>query len=227
MGTDAVTKARIGLFGGTFNPVHAGHIQAALTVRSRLGLREVLFIPSYIPPHKETIDLAPAADRLEMVRLAVRDDPGLAASPVEVEARETSYAILTLDKMKSRYPGAWLFFILGTDAFVEIESWRDYRHLLEECRWIIMTRPGCSAEDARRVLDGRRAGRSRVLANGEPLGEEDLSRHRFFFLDVDARDISSSAVREAVRNGRPLTGLVPPAVEAYIHSHHLYRKDNG
>jgi len=220
-------KARIGLFGGTFNPVHSGHVHASRAVRSRLGLDEVLLIPSYIPPHKETRDLAPAADRLEMVRLAVQDCPGLQASPVEVEARQTSYAYLTLDRMKSLYPGAWLFFILGTDAFVEIETWRDYRHLLEECRWAIMSRPGCAREDALRISGGHQAGLSRLLEGGEPPGDDELVRARFFFLDVDALDISSSAVREAVRRGRPLTGLVPPAVEAYILSHHLYRKDNG
>jgi nicotinate-nucleotide adenylyltransferase len=222
-----MSRARIGLFGGTFNPVHAGHVHAARTVRARLGLREVLLIPSYIPPHKETTDLAPAADRLEMVRLAVRGEAGLTASPIEVDARQTSYAILTLDRMKDIYPGAWLFFILGTDSFVEIETWRDFRHLLEECRWAVLSRPGCAREDALQVQEGRLGGPSRALAEGEALGEDDLERGRFFFLDVDALDISSSAVRAAVRSGRPLAGLVPTAVEDYIRSHHLYRKENG
>lgn len=222
-----MAKTRIGLFGGTFNPVHNGHIHAARAVQSRLGLREVLLIPSYLPPHKETTGLAPAADRLEMARLAVRDWPGLTASAVEVEARETSYAVLTLDKMKAAYPGARLFFLLGTDAFAEIETWKDHRHLLAECRWVVMTRPGCAPEDARRVLDSRQAALSRVLAADERLRERELARSRFIFLDVDALDISSSAVRAAVRSGRPLAGLVPPAVEDYIRSHQLYRKDNG
>ncbi|MBN2206714.1 MAG: nicotinate (nicotinamide) nucleotide adenylyltransferase [Candidatus Aminicenantes bacterium] len=226
-GADAMPRARIGLFGGTFNPVHSGHIHAARAVRDRLEFREVLLIPSYRPPHKGTVGLAPAQDRLAMVRLAVRDCPGLAASAVEVEARETSYAVLTLDKMKAAYPGARLFFVLGTDAFAEIETWKDYRHLLEECLWVIMSRPGGARADARRVLGSRPAALCRVLTAGERLRDADLARVRFIFLDVDALDISSSAVREAVRNGRPIAGLVPPAVEDYLRSHQLYRKDNG
>lgn len=222
-----MSRTRIGLFGGTFNPVHSGHLHAAQRVRERLDLDEVFLIPSYIPPHKETRDLAPAADRLEMVRLAVRELPGLTASALEVEVRETSYAILTLNKMKCLYPGAWLFFILGTDAFAEIDTWKDYPHLLDECRWIVMSRPGCSREAAETALGGLAADRTRVLGDVEPIGEEDLARDRIFFLDVDALAVSSSAVREAVRDGRSLAGLVPAAVEAYIRSHHLYLNDNG
>jgi nicotinate-nucleotide adenylyltransferase len=221
-----VTKDRIGLFGGTFNPVHSGHIHAAQRVRVKFGLREVLLVPSYIPPHKETGDLAPAADRLEMVRLAVQGHPGLTACGLEVEAGETSYAILTLAQMKNRHSGARLFFILGTDAFLEIETWKDYRQLLEECHWIVMTRPGWPRDRAATVLGGRYADRSHLLTDSETPDEDLFVRDRIFFMDVDALDISSSQVREAVRSGRPLAGLVPAAVESYIRSRHLYQKDN-
>jgi nicotinate-nucleotide adenylyltransferase len=222
-----MAKDRIGLFGGTFNPVHSGHLHAAQRVRARFGLREVLFIPSFIPPHKETRDIAPAADRLEMVWLAVRGLPGLTACTVEVEARQTSYTVLTLDTMKNRYPGAWLFFVLGTDAFLEIETWRDHRHLLEECHWIVMTRPGWPRDRVAAALGDFHGKRSHLLAESETPDEDLFGRARIIFMDVDALDISSSAIREAVRSGRPLGDLVPAAVEAHIRSRHLYQKDNG
>jgi nicotinate-nucleotide adenylyltransferase len=218
-----MAQDRIGLFGGTFNPIHAGHLHAATRARETFGLGEVLLVPSFFPPHKESRDLAPAADRLEMVRLAVRGRPGLAACPVEVEAGVTSYAVATVDKMRDRYPAARLFYIVGTDAFAEIETWKDHRRLLEECQWIVLTRPGWPDAGPESVLGGRWAGRTRRLADGEAPDEDLFLNARIIIWDAAALAISSSQVRETVRSGRSLAGLVPAAVEAYIRSRHLYQ----
>ncbi|MDD8015168.1 MAG: nicotinate-nucleotide adenylyltransferase [Acidobacteriota bacterium] len=215
-------KPRIGLFGGTFNPIHQGHLKAAEEVRSRLSLSRVLFIPSFIPPHKQTRDVAPPEDRLRMVELACRSHPHFVASAVEVEARETSYSIITIEKIKKLYPRAWLLFILGVDAFLEIETWRDYRRVLEECRFAVMTRPGYALEDAGHLLAGRLRDRTREVT--APLGPGDrlFSRARIFLVPIEALDVSSTEIRKKIRNGDAIDGLLPPEVAEYIRKHRLY-----
>jgi len=215
-------KPRIGLFGGTFNPIHEGHLKAAEEVRKRLSLSRVLFIPSSTPPHKETRDVAPPEDRLRMVELACGSNRHFIASAVEVEARETSYSIITITKIKKLYPRTWLIFILGVDAFLEIETWRDYRRVLEECRFAVMTRPGYAMEDAGRVLGGRLFGKT--LEVKEPVGPEDLlfARNRIFLVPIRALDISSTEVRKRISAGAGIEGLVPPEVAEYIRERRLY-----
>lgn len=113
---------RLGIFGGTFNPVHMGHLIVAENVRDRLSLDMVLFVPAHIPPHK-SVDVAPARDRLEMVRLAVKDNPLFAVSDIELRRQEKSYTVDTLWEIKSQ-TNADLFFILGSEAFLQIHTWR-------------------------------------------------------------------------------------------------------
>jgi nicotinate-nucleotide adenylyltransferase len=216
-------RDRIGLFGGTFNPVHSGHIKAAEDVRTAFRLQEVLIVPSYIPPHKESGDIASADDRFRMVELACRGRDGLVPSRVEVDARETSYSVLTLAKIRKLYPGAWIFFILGTDAFLEIETWREYERVLAECLFIVMTRPGRRLESAAGVLGGRLRDRIHMIGEGEEPGEALFSRFGVFLLPLKALDISSTDVRDRARHGRSLEGLVPGPVADYIRDRHLYR----
>ena len=143
----------IGLFGGTFDPIHLGHLRAAAEVRRLARLDRILFIPSYIPPHKAGGGAAPAADRLRMVELACRRRAGFEVSPIEVEARGKSYSIRTLRKIRALSPAARLFFIVGIDAFLDIGTWHEYEKVLAECLFIVTGRPGFELE--------RAAGRSR------------------------------------------------------------------
>jgi nicotinate-nucleotide adenylyltransferase len=124
--------AKIGLFGGTFNPIHLGHIKAAKIIDERFFLDKVFFIPSYIPPHKESFHVASPKHRLKMVELAVEPYPHFYPSPIEIDAGGMSYSIVTLKKMKTQYPEAKILFLLGMDAFLEIETWRDYESVLEQ-----------------------------------------------------------------------------------------------
>ena len=216
-------KERVGLFGGTFDPAHCGHIRAAGEVLERFSLDKVLFIPSFIPPHKERAGIAPASDRLRMVDLACREEPRFAASSIEVDAGEKSYSIITLEKVKRIYPGAWIFFILGVDAFLEIETWRDHERVLEECLFIVMTRPGYRLNQADRVLGGFLREKVHHVSETEKIGEDHFQARRIFFLPILALDISSTEVRRRIGTGENIKGLVPDAVGDYIRSRHLYR----
>jgi len=213
----------IGLFGGTFDPIHLGHLRAAAEVRRLTRLDRILFIPSYLPPHKARGAGASPADRLRMVELACRRWTGFEASPIEVEAGEKSYSIVTLRKVRALTPAARLFFILGVDAFLEIGTWREYERVLEECFFIVTGRPGFELDRAPGVLGGRLRETMGPLAAAGSLAGPVPPRARIILLPIRALDISSTVVRASVRRGRSLDGLVPRSVAAYIREHQLYR----
>jgi nicotinate-nucleotide adenylyltransferase len=213
----------IGLYGGTFNPIHLGHLKAAETVTEAFGLERVLFIPSYIPPHKESREVASAAHRLRMVELAVAGHDRFAASDIEVAAGGRSYSIATVRKVKGLYPEAELFFIVGIDAFLEIGTWREYEALLAECRFIVTSRPGW-ALDASGVLGGKLRESVSPALDGIIPAKKVRERYRIFPLVIDALNISSTEVRARARQSLSLEGLVPPAVERYIRENELYSR---
>lgn len=217
-------KERIGLLGGTFNPVHTGHLRAAAEVLKRFRLNRLLFIPSYVPPHKTNDDIASARDRMRMVELALRGRTNLVASAIEVRAGGTSYSILTLKKIKKLYPGAWIFFVLGVDAFLEIETWREWRRVLEQCLFIVMTRPGYRLSAAKAVLGTPFQDKILDVPPAAGIRESWFSAYRVFCVPIRALDISSTEIRRRIRRGEPLRGFVPPAVERYIKEHRLYLK---
>lgn len=217
-------KERIGIFGGTFNPVHSGHVRAAAEVQARFAIDRVLFVPSFIPPHKETAEVASPRDRMAMVELALRRYRRLVASPIEIEAGGTSYSIVTLNKVGALHPGARIFFILGADAFRDIETWREWRRVLEGCRFIVTTRPGSRLTKARDALAGEYRSGVLEVRPSTRLGEAVLEAFRIFLAPIDAVDVSSTEIRARVRSGRPLRGLVPVLVEGYIREHGLYLK---
>jgi nicotinate-nucleotide adenylyltransferase len=218
-----MNKERIGILGGTFNPIHLGHVKAALEVQKKFMLDKVLLIPSYIPPHKGSPDVAPPADRLQMVKLAVVSYPQFVPSSVEIDAKGKSYSILTLAKLKRRFPDAVIFFILGVDAFLEIDTWREYEKILEQCHFIVISRPGYDLNEAKKLLNGKYAERMvRVLKTTKL---DRLMSHRFkiFLLSIDALDIASKEVRKKVKSGKSIAGLVVEAVEEYIQKNKLYQ----
>jgi nicotinate-nucleotide adenylyltransferase len=216
-------KERVGLFGGTFDPIHCGHIRAAGEVLERFLLARVLFIPSFIPPHKERMGIAPACDRLRMVELACREESRFAASSIEVDAGEKSYSIITLEKVKRIYPGARTFFILGVDAFLEIETWRDHERVLEECLFIVMTRPGYRLEQADLALGGSLREKIHHISADEKISEDLFGTRRIFFLPIRALNISSTEIRRRIMAGENIKDLVPDGVGDYILLHHLYQ----
>lgn len=213
---------KIGLFGGTFNPVHYGHLRAAEEVDRRAHLDKILFIPSYIPPHKEQQNIAPAEHRLAMLRLALAHQKKFIPSAIEIEDQQTSYSIFTLRKIKELYPEDEPFFIIGVDAFLKIGTWKDYELVLEESNFLVMSRPGFHLEDVRRVLSKKWLAKTTWLKEGQLL----TTVYSIFLVEIKALPISASKIRERVRRGESIAGLVPEAVENYIHQHHLYQDES-
>jgi len=219
---------RLGLLGGSFNPVHNGHLTIARQAREALGLDRILFVPTSHPPHKPTGSLAPSQDRYEMVRLAIASDPTLAISDVEIRRQGKSYSIDTIRLLQQEYGAqTQLFFLIGLDAFLDFPSWRDPLTLLTLCRFVILSRPGLSFRSLSTVpllppipftsLADLDAGRiSRIEA---PLGTQGL-----ICLKLPPCPISASDIRARIRQGLPTANLLPPLVESYILQHHLYQE---
>ncbi len=211
-------ERRIGLFGGTFNPVHLGHLRGAEEIRETFGLQEVIFIPAAIPPHKMTEEIIEGHHRLEMVRRATRKNAQFTPSDVELRRPGKSYSIDTIRHFRERLNGS-LYFILGRDAFVEIESWKNFQNLFSLSNFIVMTRPNLSQVSPI----------PRVLAPAFRYDQESsewvhISGNKIFFKEINFLDISSTKVRELVQAGKSIRYLVPPEVEAYIEKHGLYQK---
>ncbi|MBM2838991.1 MAG: nicotinate (nicotinamide) nucleotide adenylyltransferase [Deltaproteobacteria bacterium] len=133
---------KIGIFGGTLNPIHFGHLRTAEEVREAFSLDKVLFVPSAFPPHKRKEDMETPYERIEMTRIAIEGNPYFDFSDMEVKRGGFSYSVDTVDEVTKRLPEAEIYFILGVDAFFEIDSWKEYRRFLSLCNFIIVTRPG-------------------------------------------------------------------------------------
>ena len=216
---------RVGIFGGTFDPIHVGHLRAAEEVRERLRLRNVIFVPNRVPPHKPGRRPAAADARLAMARLAVRGDRGFAVSDVEVARAGPSYTVATLDYFRAlRGREAELFFILGADAFAEVATWRRAADLFAKAHFVVMTRPGARLPGLRAVLPPEVAARFR---RSKGAGGEDAWTHETGHVvrsaSVTPLDISSSDIRARVARGESIRYLTPVAVARYIARHGLYR----
>jgi nicotinate-nucleotide adenylyltransferase len=219
---------RIGLFGGTFDPIHCGHLRAALEVKEGFGLTRVYLIPAAAPPHKTRVRVAPAADRLRMVELAVEGEPGLMPSDVEIRREGPSYTIDTVRHFQCEFAGvAEVLLIVGLDAFLEIDTWKSFRELLALVRVIVISRPDADAPTADRgtktLAEFIRARIStEAAASGTPGGFSGPGLRGVSPYAVTALDISSSRIRELVRAGRSIRFLVPAAVRDCILTKGLY-----
>lgn len=196
-----MTSQRIGIFGGTFDPPHIGHLIIAEQARTQLKLDRVLFIPAYRPPHKRGRASAAPLHRLKMVRLAVRGNNRFAVSDMELRRKGISYTIDTVQEIRRRNPEAKIFLILGSDNLVEFHTWKSYRELVALTNLVIYPRG---------QYRGQRPSR--------------LRKARIHFLRGMLLDISSSALRQLVRTKNSIRYLVPAEVERYIVSRKLYRR---
>ncbi len=212
---------RIGIFGGTFNPIHIGHLRSAEEVREAQHLDRVLFVPSGSPPHKAWHGIAPAAARVEMVRRAIAGNRHFRLSTTEVDRGGRSYSVDTLRSLSAAAPRARFAFILGLDAFREIATWKDYRALFELCDLVVTSRPAPSAPTALLAVLPVAVRRDFwYLPDSTTLRHR--TGHHIFFQQLTDIDVSSSAVRERTAAGLSIRYLVPRAVEQYIHKHSLY-----
>lgn len=216
-------RERVGLLGGTFNPIHNGHLKAAELVCRRLALEKVLFIPSYIPPHKENFEILPPSHRMRMVKLALESFSNFFPSEVEIEAPQTSYSIDTISKLKKIYPQAELFFILGIDAFLEIKTWKEYQKVLDQCSFVVISRPGYQLEDAWTALKDEYASRLMELPSGiEP--PEIMRPPLIYLMELETLPISSTGIRKRIKANLSIEGLVPEPVAVYIQTNRLYQE---
>jgi len=216
----------VGLLGGTFNPIHNGHVAIARQAREVLALDRVVLIPTGDPPHKPHENLAAAKDRFEMVRLAIASDRSLSISDVEVRRSGKSYTIDTIRLLQQEYgPDARLFFLIGLDAFLEFPTWRDPATLLTLCSFVVLSRPGLSFQALSGLplipsiphaslveLDAGRSVRLDV-----PVGAQSL-----ICLRLPPNSVSASDIRARIAQGAPTAKLLPPVVESYILQHHIY-----
>lgn len=211
------------LFGGSFDPVHNGHIAAATAVMEKLGADRVVLVPNYQNPLKERAAGAPAEKRLEMLRLAVDGIEGLEVSAIEVERREPSYTAQTLRLWRKREGNGSLWFVMGRDLFSSVAEWRDFEEIFEKTNIAVISRRGVRAE-----VSPPFEIKDRFLYDGE--GMETVrfnhkSGSRLWFVEIDAPDISSTRIRDRVRDGGGFERLVPPGVADFIRQNRLYTGD--
>jgi nicotinate-nucleotide adenylyltransferase len=213
---------RLGIFGGTFDPVHIAHLRCAEEAREVLGLDRVVFIPAAAPPHKRHQPVAAAAHRLAMLRLALAGNRAFRASALELERSGPSYSVDTVRRLRTELPaGTRMVFLLGLDAFRDIHTWKEHRVLLAMADFAIFARPGYQMRTLRSVLPVATRRDFCYGANQQTLRHQSGSQVRF--LNLTALDISASAIRQRVTRGQSIRYLVPLRVERYIARHRLYR----
>lgn len=200
---------RIGILGGSFNPVHSGHLILAQDAMEQFGLERVLFVPASQPPHKPTLQLAPAADRLAMLRLALGDDTRFGLAEDEIQRGGVSYTVDTLRRLREQHRDASLFFIIGGDTLRELHTWKDIYTVLELAEIITVARPGSR-------LDG-------LDAEGLRLKDPWPKRLAANVATGHLVEISATDIRHRVARGLSIRYLVPQAVAGYIAAHGLYR----
>jgi nicotinate-nucleotide adenylyltransferase len=198
---------KIGILGGTFDPIHGGHLAIAETARTRLGLDEVHFMPAAITPLKEGGAITEPEHRVAMVQLAIAPYPYFKLSTVEIDRAGTSYTVDTIAELRRRFdPDDELYFIIGLDSLGQFARWREPARIIGMCRLVAVPRPGYSLPD-RDALEAAIPGISNSLT----------------VLDEPKVHISATEIRERVRKGRPIDDLVPEAVAEYIRKKGLYR----
>lgn len=191
-----ITNMKIGILGGTFNPIHLGHLILAEEVADQLKLDKVIFVPAYLPPHKDDTEIISAQHRFKMIKLAIRDNRRLAVSDTEIKRKGLSYTIDTILEFKKIYPHYELYFIIGSDLLNYLDSWKDLDEILKLVNFVVATRPGY------------------------PLEKLPLSVYK---LQIRAIDISGYQIRQAIKNNLSFRYLVPQEVYCYIIKHQLYR----
>ncbi len=218
---------RIGIYGGTFDPIHYGHLRVAVAICEAFALDRFFFVPAFVPPHKRDRQISAPYHRYAMVVLATLNHPQiactkLAALTIELEAPTRPYTIETLQRLQTAYPTADLFFVMGADSFAEVNLWRDYERLLTEYHIIVAARPSTEEVSAQHlsskcqshVVDLRGSKRPDLAALTEP---------KVFLTDYVAVEIAATQVREAVRREQPIAEFVPTDVAHYIATYDLYR----
>jgi nicotinate-nucleotide adenylyltransferase len=211
--------ARLGILGGTFDPIHVGHLDAADAAGAALALEEIVLIPAHDQPLRAIEPRASVYQRFALACLAVADRPECRVSDMELLRQGRSY---TEDTLRALHESGWrasqLFFILGSDAFAGIAAWHGYPHFLDLAHFVVIARPGVTIDQA--TSQARELRPRTSPAPREHVGGDGPSR--IFLVHAHTRDVSSTMIRERLASGLPIDDLVPPAVARHIQKHHLY-----
>lgn len=197
---------KIGIMGGTFDPIHTGHLIIGEYARTTLNLDRVIFIPVGLPPHKDNSKVSTSKSRLQMTKLAIKSNSYFYLSSIEVDRKETTYTIDTIKELKNIYKEDELYFVIGGDSLFEIEKWKDFNELINLCKFVVLQRPGRTKEKMdEKILELREAYKLELEKIYSPL-----------------IDISSTEIRQRVNNNLSIKYLVPESVEDYITNNRLY-----
>jgi len=220
---------RIGLFGGTFNPIHFGHLEVARDVQAGLALDQIIFIPAAVPPHKTPGWIADAEDRLAMLHVALADRPSFFASDVELRRDGPSYTIDTVHYYKSCYQGKGeLFLIIGIDAFLEIDTWKAYEELFESIQMVVMSRPQAQHPEPEGLQPQIETYLQSTISSGYGYSKDrNCFMHVFYqpVIPFAVRPVAISAtqIRDRIKDNQSIKLLVPEGVAAHINQRGLYR----
>jgi nicotinate-nucleotide adenylyltransferase len=214
-------RRRLGVFGGTFDPVHHGHLDAAAAARAVLALDEVRFVPSKDPPHRPLVPHATVFHRFALLSLAISGKDGYRVSDAELRREGRSYTVDTLRQLHDEGWAPWqIFFIIGADAFAEIATWREFPGVLDAAHFAVIARPGTTPAAALARTPELAA---RLLTT--PLTSAERPQPGILVVQADTRDVSSTVIRARLAAGSPIDDLVPVAVARHILDHHLYTDD--
>jgi nicotinate-nucleotide adenylyltransferase len=213
-----------GLFGGTFDPIHIGHLRCASEMLEIFDLNRIIFVPAARPPHKLNAAITSFYHREQMIRLAIEGNPDFSFSDVENRREKTSYSVETVEYLLDKYrlENLELYFILGQDAFHAIRTWKDWERLLLMCHFAVMTRPGYTHRGLEEILTPEFA--SRFTYDESVKGFHGPTGHTIFFREVTFLDIASSNIRQRAKEGKAINYLVPDSVRHYIVKNSLYRE---
>jgi len=200
---------KIGILGGTFNPVHLGHIKIASNVFDELNLNKLYFMPSGVPPHKKQGGLVSPEERYKMVKMAIEKDKRFEVLDYEIKKKTASYTVETINKLSKQFKDSEIFLILGADAALDIFSWKDPQEISKICTFVIVSRPDYGLGEFKKKIS-------------------ELQKKRIFMLPIiyledSAIDISSSGIRESIKNGEDISGLLPDKVSIYIKEKGFYK----
>ena len=203
---------RIAILGGTFDPIHNGHLQAAQTVSEVFELDELHFTPAFVPPHKSSSGITSVFHRFAMVALAIAPFPRFRLSSIEADTLRSRYSVETLESMHRTYPGASFLFIAGTDMFHHITGWKDYRRLLELASFAVVNRRGFAMREDIAPVE--------IVAESATISITPSSQ--VYYLPFLNEEVSATTIREGAKKEEVLEAWVPPQVAAYISKHKLY-----